>query len=175
VPGSLDIINYLDPAISLITVNRPVLVADLTFAQASFPAAFARGDVRMLRIYGANFGPGTFGTAPALLKELEVQRTAGGPWESPDPELAFQLSSWTDSLIVAFTTIVPGTLRVAVSSAAWGGTASRVVSAGVGYFDYNPQVVVTNSGPYPCNGFTAAGVPAGGRMKIPSFSMGAFV
>jgi hypothetical protein len=144
----VDQFSFNEPAMSVIVITRPSTSEEINFATSRFGSGQLEF-VRVLNIYGSNFGSGTAGS-PAIDRAIEEQYTdATHPSGAFRPGLLsyqYDLAAWSDTKIVAYTLQTIGTIRLAVTTYDWSGQAVVQRSEPTSFLDYSPVSSLTDSG-----------------------------
>lgn len=149
----IDQYSYDDPAVTAVVITRPISISETTFAAAHFAEPET---VRVLTLYGANFGVGVIGSPP-ISRTLENWNTVSSTWEINDGTYLFDLAAWKNDHVVAYTALTAGTLRVRLTSADWSGNSITQYSNSSPFFDYSPVSSLTTA---------VSGIPTTGGLHL---------
>lgn len=147
-PASTPLFTYIDPQISSVVLAQPQTPEQLQTATNCFGAeAVALSQVRMISVYGSNFGQGTY---PFQSFGLELYNASA--WTNSTGYYCSDPLEWRDSSIVAYTLLSSGTLRVHLVTLDPVGTPITQVSNSFSYNDLSPYLTTNTTGPFPTVG-----------------------
>ena len=139
--------SFLPPSISSIIASSPRSAVDASFLAASAGCTSVSGvnatfcGYLKLEIAGSNFGPSTAtGPPDSVLRSLLVQDVAQTLPPSPFPS-AVRVASWTQALIVAYTTFPSMYISVSITTQSVRAAPQAAVSNAILYSTLAPMVL----------------------------------
>ena len=109
--------------------------------------AVSAAQVRMLSVYGFNFGQGTY---PFQSFGLELYNAS--QWTNMTGYYCFDSLEWQDTAITTYTLLSSGTIRITLTTLDPMGTAITQVSNSFSYNDLSPAITTNPTGPFPTVG-----------------------
>ena len=135
--------DYADPIITNAVLSQPNTPQQQQNALDFFGSdAVATNQVRILTVYGSNFGQGVY---PLTLRTLQY---LNGSWFNSTGQYQFIPTDWTDSMIVVYTLQNVGTIRILFGSMDVDSTIYLQYSNSFTYNDFSPTISASTSGPF---------------------------
>ena len=146
---TIDVFNYNNPFITSIIVSRPITPDEINTATNFFSYdAVVNNTIRILTLFGNNFGLGSYGNSNInRLIEEEIIST----WYN-NYNYKFLITDWNDNNIKLYTLSTVGQVRIKIQSNNFNGDVLNQTSNGLSFSDYSPLIIINNSTNYPTVG-----------------------
>lgn len=158
--------NYEDPQITNAVLSAPSNPLEIQNSLNFFgPDAVATNQVRLLTLYGRDFGQGTY---PLAARDIQY---LNGSWLNNTGVYRYDPTEWTDNLINLYTLQSVGNIKISLTSTDISGSLSTQFSNQFTYNDFSPTLLTNITGPFPTIGGSVATISAAYLSAAQSFNI----